>query len=86
MWNLKKLIQEIESRLKNIRSHIPKIMFAWESGIINRVIYYKKEMDFKIWETKKLINNSNKHNEILKLKNELDSIEKEIFLIISKYE
>jgi type III secretion system FlhB-like substrate exporter len=86
MWNFKKLVQEIESRLKNIRSHIPKIIFAGESGIINRVIYYKKEMTLKIWETRKLINHSNKHKEILKFKNELDSIEKEIFLTISKYE
>ena len=28
MRNLKKVIQEIESRLKNIKSHIPKIILA----------------------------------------------------------
>ncbi len=72
--------------LKNIKSHIPKIILAWESGVIDRIIYYKKEMNFKISEARELINNSNKHNEILILKNKLNNLEKEIFLTISKYE
>lgn len=84
--NLKKSIQEIEKRIKNIKSHIPKIIEAWENGIVERVIYYKKEMDSKIKETREVIESCNNHEDILKLELELDSLVKEIYLLISKYE
>lgn len=86
MWNLKKSIQEIEKRIKNIKSHIPKIIEAWENGVLDRVVYYKKEMNSKIKEAKEAIESCNNHEDILKLELELDSLVKEIYLLISKYE
>ncbi|EKD66551.1 MAG: hypothetical protein ACD_49C00035G0006 [uncultured bacterium (gcode 4)] len=86
MWNLKKIISEIEKRIKNIESHIPKIVDAWEKLIKERVIYYKKEMTIKIKETRITIDSCNKHQEVIELKQKLDILEKEVFLTISKYE
>ena len=86
MGNLRKTINEIEKRMKNVQSHIPKIVDAGEKSIKERVIYYKKEMTIKIKETRISIDSCNKHEEICKLRQELDLLEKEIFLTIGKYE
>lgn len=86
MWGIKKIISEIENRIKNIKQHIPKIAEAWDSSLRERVIYYKKEMNIKIRELEETFQSCNNHQEIIKLSKEFEDIKKEVYLTISKYD